>query len=57
MSAGFWRLWGWPLVIGLLSVAGLVSGLVADGWGDAVSWVGLGIPVLVMGWYARRKRR
>lgn len=57
MSAGFWRLWGWPLVIGLLSVAGLVSGLVADGWGDAVSWVALGIPVLVMGWCARGKRR
>lgn len=55
MKTAFWRLWGWPAALGLLSLAGLVGGLVADGWGDALSWIGLGIPMLVTGWHVRRK--
>lgn len=55
MSA-FLRLWGWPLLLGALSLGGLAGGLVADGWGDAASWVGLGIPVWVAGWNARPRR-
>lgn len=45
------RLWGWPLLLGLLSASGLVS----DGWGDAWSWFGLGLPVAVMAWYGWRR--
>jgi hypothetical protein len=56
MSGAFWRLWGWPIGIGLLSLAGLIGGLVADGWGDATSWIGLGVPVLVIAWHARNRR-
>ena len=48
------RLWTWPLVLGLLSTSGLLSALVSDDWGDAWSWVGLGVPVLVIAWYAWR---
>lgn len=48
-------LWGWPVVLGLLSASGLVSALVSDDWGDAWSWVALGLPVLVMAWYALRR--
>jgi hypothetical protein len=47
------RLWGWPLLLGLLSASGLVSALISDGWGDVWSWLALGLPVLLMallGW-------
>lgn len=43
-----WRLWGWPVALGLLSASGLTSALVSDGWGDAWSWLALGLPVLVI---------
>ncbi|CAM5567983.1 hypothetical protein SSTU70S_05420 [Stutzerimonas stutzeri] len=32
------RIWRWPLVIGLLSLLGLLAGLVSDGVGDWLSW-------------------
>ena len=37
----------WPLVIGVASVLGLVSALVSDGIGDALSWALLAVPVAV----------
>lgn len=43
----FRRLWGWPLLLAALTLAGLVSALVGDGACDAVSWVGLGLPLAV----------
>ena len=51
----FWRLWGWPLLLGLLTATGLLSALVSDAWGDAWSWVGLGVPVAVIAWFAWRR--
>ncbi len=54
-ASPFLRLWGWPLLLGLLSASGLVSALVSDGWGDAWSWFGLGLPVAVMAWYGWRR--
>ena len=50
----FWRLWGWPVALGLLTASGLLSALVSEGWGDTWSWAGLGIPVAVMAWYGWR---
>lgn len=47
-----WSLWGWPIVMGVLTTTGLITALVSDTWGDWWSWVGLGVPVAVMGWYA-----
>ncbi len=49
----FWALWGGPIVMGVLTTTGLITALVSDTWGDWWSWVGLGIPVAVMGWYGR----
>lgn len=44
-----------PAVLGLLTVAGLVSALVGDeGW-DLVSWLTLAGPILVIGWAWRRR--
>lgn len=38
-------LWFWPIVIALLTAMGLVLGLVSDGWGDVIAWVGLATPI------------
>jgi hypothetical protein len=43
-----WRIFRWPLVIGLASVVGLVAALVGDGPYDALSWLTLGGVVAVM---------
>lgn len=51
----FWSLWGGPIVMAVLTATGLVTALVSDTWGDWWSWVGLGIPVAVMGWYGWRR--
>jgi hypothetical protein len=56
MSSPTLRLWGWPLALGLLLASGLVTALVSDAWGDVWSWVGLGVPVLVMAWFGLRRR-
>ena len=41
-----------PLAIGLLSVVGLVAALLGDGLWDVVSWLALGVPVVLMAWFA-----
>jgi len=48
----FWALWGWPIVMGVLTTTGLLTALVSDTWGDWWSWVALGVPVAVMSWYS-----
>ncbi len=52
----FRRIWLAPLVIAIVSLAGLISALLGDGIEDAVSWVGLGVPVVVIVW-ARLRRK
>ena len=52
MSPEFKRMWGWPIALGVLSASGLLTALVSESWGDAWSWIGLGVPVAVMAWYA-----
>ncbi len=54
----FWRLWGWPIVLGLLTSVGLVSALFSDGgMGDMLAWLTLGIPVATGVWFAVRPAR
>lgn len=45
-----------PLAIAVLSSVGLVSALTGDGWRDAVSWLGLAAPVLVVIWAMKARR-
>ena len=45
-----------PLVIAIVSTVGFISALVGDGWWDAVSWVALGLPVLLYLLYIWRRR-
>jgi len=45
-----WRVFGAPVAIGALTVAGLLAGLL---WGEAgryLSWACVGSPVAVAGW-------
>lgn len=53
----FWRMWGWPLALGLLTAGGLVSALFSDGgFGDMFSWFALGLPVAVCAWFGWRRQ-
>ncbi|BEP63295.1 hypothetical protein GmRootV213_38490 [Variovorax sp. V213] len=52
----FRRMWGWPIVLGVLTAVGLVSALFSDGGlGDVLAWFALGIPVVVCAWYGWRR--
>ncbi|WP_374303388.1 hypothetical protein [Ferrovibrio sp.] len=51
MKSAFLRLWGMPILLGILSGIGLISALVADGVGDVLSWLILGLLVVLMAWY------
>ena len=42
------QIWGAPVALALSSALGLVSALVADGAGDALSWLALAIPGAVI---------
>ena len=55
MKASVSALWAWPTALGLLTASGLASALVSDGWGDAWSWLALGLPVGVMAWFCLRR--
>ena len=49
--------YGGPLLIGALSIAGLLSALLYEGFGRYLSWLALGAPVALTAWFfARRKR-
>jgi hypothetical protein len=45
-------IWPIPIALGILTCIGLVAALVADGFWDTVSWVGLGTPLVVVVWFA-----
>ena len=53
------KVWPLPLLLGVVSVIGLVLALVADGWADAVSVLLLALPATVALWlgYLRRASR
>jgi hypothetical protein len=55
--SSFWPLWGWPIALGVLSALGLLSALVGDGLWDWASWLALGLPVAVCGWFGLRRER
>lgn len=40
-------LWRWPIVLGFLSLVGLLVGLADDGWGDVLAWLTLGLVTAV----------
>ncbi|MBH3423180.1 hypothetical protein [Pseudomonas gessardii] len=46
-QSSFWKVFGVPLGIGLLSAAGLFAALLGDGGWDSLSWIGLGVPAVI----------
>ena len=45
-----------PMLLALVSIAGLVVALTGDGARDAAAWVALAIPVCAVGWAMRARR-
>jgi len=45
-----------PLALGVSSSIALVIALTGDGWRDGIAWVGLGAPVLAVGWAMLARR-
>ncbi|WP_307088368.1 hypothetical protein [Sphingomonas faeni] len=43
-------------MIGVLSVGALIAALTGDGWRDMLSWVGLAVPIVTVGWAMRARR-
>ena len=54
MNSPFVKLWGMPILLGLLTTIGLLSALLGDGFWDIVSAFALGVPVLTGLWYSLR---
>jgi hypothetical protein len=53
----FRRVWAMPIVLGVLTLSGLVAGLLADGAWDLGAAAALALPVLVGAWHAFRPAR
>ena len=58
-AAQGWRgVFGAPIIIGALSMAGLILALmVEDGIGRYASWLMVGLPLIICGWRYIRSRR
>ncbi|WEF34543.1 hypothetical protein [Pseudoduganella chitinolytica] len=56
MSQEFLRLWGAPILLGILTTIGLVAALLGDGFLDYVSAFALGIPVGLGAWHSLRQQ-
>lgn len=57
-ASGNWRaVYGGPLLIGVLSTAGLLSALLYEGPGRYFSWLALGAPVALTAWFYALRRR
>jgi hypothetical protein len=46
-----------PIVVGALSIVGLLAALIGDGWWDAVSWLSLTLPILLYLFFVARRNR
>jgi hypothetical protein len=53
----FRQIFAAPIVVGALSVIGLVAALVGDGWWDGLSWFALALPVLLYLFFIVRRKR
>jgi hypothetical protein len=51
MQRSVYQVFAIPIVLGALSAVGLVAALLGDEVWDAVSWLALGLPCLVMAWF------
>jgi hypothetical protein len=52
-----WPIFGWPLLLGILSGLGLALALLGDGVWDAASWLLLATPITAIAWALARPKR
>ncbi|WP_254412603.1 DUF4925 domain-containing protein [Dyadobacter diqingensis] len=57
MQNVFWKVWQIPLLLSVLSLIGLISALTGDEFWDLLSWLTLGIPMLVIVFFAVKHGR
>jgi hypothetical protein len=57
LRASFRRVFAIPLLLAALSAIGLLAALIGDDFWDALSWLGLGVPIAVILWYVARPER
>ncbi len=55
MNAPFKRMWGPPILIGVITAVGLISALLGDDIWDHLSACALAVPVVVSLWCSIRK--
>ncbi|HGA2319010.1 TPA: hypothetical protein ACIRVE_003598 [Pseudomonas putida] len=57
-SQPMWRIFVWPMVIALLTAAGLFAALLGDGLWDSLAWLGLGVSAAfgLLGFWPRRRQ-
>lgn len=49
MTPPFLRIWGWPLLLGMMTTIGLITALVSEqAWASVLSWIGLGLPLVLI---------
>jgi hypothetical protein len=53
----FARVFGWPILLAIVGVIGLISALAGNGIWDALSWGGLSGSILVIVWHVVRQAR
>ena len=55
-AQGPWRIFRWPLAIAAISLVGLLSALLGDGWADMLSWLLLGglVALMALAWWRGR---
>jgi hypothetical protein len=54
LSLPFRQIYGPAIVIGLITLYGLLSALLGDGIWDVLSWIALAIPLVVIAWKCSR---
>lgn len=57
MRRGLWMIFRWPLALAVLSTFGLLSALLGDGVFDVLSWISLGVPLLLIVFVGMRMPR
>jgi hypothetical protein len=57
-ARGNWLgVYGGPLAIAMLSLAGLLAALLFEGAGRTFSWIALGTPIAVTTWFFLRRKK
>ncbi len=51
MTKRFMQIWGWPIILALLTTFGLLAALLGIGLWHWLSWVALSVPIWVIGHY------